>query len=124
MKQKIYIIDGNNFLYRVFYAIPPFTLGDGTHVNAVFGMAKIIKNLFEQDKPDYLFYVMDSKEKSFRAEVYEHYKAHRPKMPENLIPQTGLIRTLLEKMTVNLLMIPGFEADDVIGTLVRTFETD
>lgn len=117
MKQKIYIIDWNNFIYRVFYAIPPFSLKDGTPINAVFGMAKILKWIYEYDKPDYLYFVLDSHKKSFRDDIYGDYKATRQKTPDDLIVQKDYINILLEKMWIKSIVIDWYEADDVIWTL-------
>jgi len=71
--KKIYIIDGYNFLYRLFYAIPPFSLQDGTPVNTVFGLAKLFISLYNEDRPDYLFFVLDSPH-NFREAIYSEYK--------------------------------------------------
>ncbi len=117
MSKKIYIIDGYNFLYRVFYAIPPFSLKDGTPVNAVFGMAKILLNMYREDKPDYLIFTLDSRSKA-RLEIYPEYKGTRDRMPDNLKIQESIIMEMLQIMGIKHLKVSGFEADDIIGTLV------
>jgi len=117
MSKKIYIIDGYNFLYRVFYAIPPFSLKDGTPVNAVFGIAKILLNLHREDKPDYLIFTLDSKSKA-RMELYPEYKGTRDRMPDNLKIQESIIMEMLKIMGIKHMKVDGYEADDIIGTLV------
>ncbi|MDD5377431.1 MAG: 5'-3' exonuclease H3TH domain-containing protein [Candidatus Gracilibacteria bacterium] len=117
MSKKIYIIDGYNFLYRVFYAIPPFSLKDGTPVNAVFGMAKILLALHREDRPDYLIFTLDSRSKA-RMELYPEYKGTRDRMPDNLKIQESIIMEMLRIMGIKHLKVDGYEADDIIGTLV------
>lgn len=123
MSKKIYIIDGYNFLYRVFYAIPPFSLKDGTPVNAVFGMAKILLALHREDKPDYLIFTLDSRSKA-RLELYPEYKGTRDRMPDNLKTQESIIMEMLSIMRIKHLKVDGFEADDIIGTLVTDLGKD
>ncbi|EKD30218.1 MAG: DNA polymerase I [uncultured bacterium (gcode 4)] len=123
MSKKIYIIDGYNFLYRVFYAIPPFSLKDGTPVNAVFGMAKILLALHREDRPDYLIFTLDSKSKA-RLELYPEYKGTRDRMPDNLKIQESIIMGMLQIMGIKHLKVDGYEADDIIGTLVTDLGRD
>ncbi|EKD66696.1 MAG: hypothetical protein ACD_49C00021G0011 [uncultured bacterium (gcode 4)] len=124
MKQKIYIIDGYNFIYRLFYAVPSFTLKDWTPVNTVFGLAKMVLSWQEQDKPDKLIFVVDSKWKNYRHDIYEQYKATRDRMPTDLKTQENLIFELLEKFGINPISKMWFEADDIIWTLVEKLRTD
>lgn len=124
MKQKIYIIDGYNFIYRLFYAVPSFTLKDGTPVNTVFGLAKMVLSWQEQDRPDKLIFVVDSKWKNHRHDIYEQYKATRDRMPTDLKSQENLIFELLEKFGINPISKMWFEADDIIWTLVEKLRTD
>ena len=121
--KKIYIIDGYNFLYRLFYAIPPFSLKDGTPVNTVFGLAKLFISLYNEDKPDYLFFVLDSPH-NFREAIYSEYKGTRDRMPDNLRIQEKLVFELLEAAGIKPLALDGYEADDIIGTLATKFEAD
>ncbi|MDD4151420.1 MAG: 5'-3' exonuclease H3TH domain-containing protein [Candidatus Gracilibacteria bacterium] len=115
--KKIYIIDGNSFIYRMFYALPEFSTSDGKFVNAIFGMAKFFVNLSLKDKPDYLIFVRDAKGDNFRHEIYADYKATRDRMPDNLKVQLSSIDEMIGKMGIEIIEIPGFEADDVIATL-------
>lgn len=118
MSKKIYIIDGYNFLYRVFYAIPPFSLKDGTPVNAVFGMAKILLALHTEDRPDYLIFTLDSRSK-VRMELYPEYKGTRDRMPDNLKIQESIIMEMLQVIGIQPIKVDGYEADDIIGTIVK-----
>jgi DNA polymerase-1 len=124
MKQKIYIIDGYNFIYRLFFAVPSFTLKDGTPVNTVFWLAKMVLSWQEQDRPDKLIFVVDSKWKNHRRDIYEQYKATRDRMPTDLKAQENLIFELLEKFGINPISKMWFEADDIIWTLVEKLRTD
>lgn len=123
MSKKIYIIDGYNFLYRVFYAIPPFSLKDGTPVNAVFGMAKILLALHREDRPDYLIFTLDSQSKA-RLELFPDYKGTRDRMPDNLRIQESIVMDMLRIMGIKHLKVDGYEADDIIGTLVTDLGKD
>ena len=119
--KKIYIIDGYNFLYRMFYAVPPFTLKDGTPINAIFGLAKLFVSLYNEDRPDYLFFVLDSKN-NFREKIYPEYKGTRDRMPDNLRAQEKYLFELLTSIGIKPLALDGYEADDIIGTLATQFE--
>ena len=121
--QKIFLIDGYNFIYRMFYAVPPFSTKSGTPVNAVFGLAKTMLGLHEYDKPDMLVFVMDAG-KSFRADIYPEYKANRDRMPDNLKIQETIVFELLKSLGITAITAPGYEADDIIGTLVTKFAKD
>ena len=124
MKQKIYIIDGYNFIYRLFFTVPSFTLKDGTPVNTVFWLAKMVLSWQEQDRPDKLIFVVDSKWKNYRHDIYENYKATRDRMPTDLKTQESLIFELLEKFGINPISKMWFETDDIIWTLVEKLRWD
>ncbi len=122
MKKKVYLVDGNNFIYRMFFALPEFATKDGKIVNAVFGMAKFFVWQLAKEKPDYLLFIKDAKWKNFRHEIYSDYKATRDRMPDNLRVQISDIENMISDMWVDLVEIPWCEADDVIWTLVKKFE--
>ncbi len=115
--KKIYLIDGNSFIYRMFFALPEFATKDGKIVNAVFGMAKFFVHSLVKQNPDYLIFVKDAKWKNFRHDIYEDYKATRDRMPDNLRTQIGDIENMIGLMWVDIIEIDGYEADDVIWTL-------
>lgn len=123
-KQKtIAIIDGYNLIYRLFFAVPEITLQDGTPVNAVFGLARVLISLYTEDRPDFLIFVLDSKT-NFRRDIYAQYKATRERMPDNLRSQEMIMRELLEAFDITPLQVEGFEADDIIGTLAESLKTN
>ncbi|USN58896.1 MAG: hypothetical protein H6767_02125 [Candidatus Peribacteria bacterium] len=117
--KKIYLIDGNSFIYRMFFALPEFSTKDGRIVNAVFGMAKFFTGQLVQEKPDYIVFIKDAKGENFRHKIYTDYKATRERMPDNLRSQISLIEQMIGLMNVEIVEIPGYEADDVIGTLAK-----
>lgn len=123
-KKKIYLIDGYNFIYRLFYAVPQFSLKDWTPINTVFWMAKVIINLYREDKPDYLVFILDYKGKKIREEIYPEYKWTRDRMPTDLKSQEELIFNLLETFWIKLIQEEWYEADDVIWTLVTKLKQD
>ena len=117
MKRKIYLIDGNNFIYRMFFWMPEFATKDGKIVNAVFWMAKFFVHQLVKENPDYIFFVKDAKWGTFRDEIYSEYKATRERMPDNLRSQIWDIVDMIAMMEVPMIEEPGYEADDVIWTL-------
>lgn len=115
--KKIYIIDGNSFIYRMFFALPEFATQNGEVVNALFWMAKFFVSSLVKENPDYLVFVKDAKWENFRHKLYKDYKATRDRMPDNLRTQISLIEDMISKMKVDIIEIDWYEADDVIGTL-------
>jgi len=117
MSKKIYLIDGNSFIYRMFFALPEFSTSSGRVVNATFWMAKFFVGQLTKEKPDYLVFIKDAKGNNFRHDLYADYKATRERMPDTLRSQISDIESLISKMNIDIIEIPGYEADDVIGTL-------
>lgn len=122
--KKIYLVDGNSFIYRMFFAIPEFKTKDGLFVNALFGMAKFFVWQLTKENPDYLVFIKDAKWDNFRHEIYAEYKATRDRMPDNLRTQISLIEDMITQMWFDIIEIPGCEADDVIGTLATSLGQD
>lgn len=118
MNKKLIIVDISSFIFRAFYAIRPLNSKDGTPVNAVYGVLSMLLKLMSEHKPSHLFFARDTKDGSFRKELYPLYKANRSEPPEELIPQFPLIDKLIEKMEVKSLTVPRYEADDVIASAV------
>lgn len=117
-KEKFVIIDGNSLIHRAFYALPAtMQTGRGEHTNAVFGFLRMLFRLFEEEQPDYVAVAVDPPGPSFRREIYADYKGHRQKTPHELGEQMVRTREVLEAMRIPIFELPGFEADDVIGTL-------
>ncbi len=123
-KPGLFLLDGMAIVYRAFFALQRagMTARDGTPTGAIYGFLTALLKILETYKPDYLAAVFDSKEKTFRHDLYPLYKANRPAPPEDLIQQLDLIFELLEAFGIPLIKTPGFEADDLIGTTARIFE--
>lgn len=117
MPKKIYLIDGNSFIYRMFFALPEFSRSDGTPVNATFWMAKFFTQQLVKESPDYILFVRDAKGENFRHKLYSEYKATRERMPDNLRSQMQDITHLISSLWIESFEIEGYEADDIIGTL-------
>lgn len=119
-KDKVVLVDGSAFIYRAFYAIPGnFSTANGLPTNAIYGFATMFKKLFSGRTPKFGAVIFDAPGKTFRDEQYPEYKAHRPSMPEDMRPQLPYIDRLVAANRFPLLRVPGYEADDVIGTLTR-----
>lgn len=119
MKEPVYIIDGSGYIFRAYYAIRPLTSTKGVPTNAVFGFSTMIQRLIKDHQPKYLAIAFDTGGKNFRHNLYPEYKANRPPAPPDLVPQFDLIRRLVDAFEIAQFSKPGFEADDVIGTLTR-----
>ena len=121
IKKKLFIVDGYAILYRAHYALirNPLITSYGFHTSALFGFSNHLIKLINDENPDYLVCAFDSKEKTFRHKMYPKYKANRPEMPIELQEQIPHIWELLEAMNIPVLKKPGFEADDIIGTITN-----
>ncbi len=122
--KKIFLIDWNAIIYRMFYALPSFTTKEGKHVNAIYGIAKFFLEDLKKENPDYLVFVRDAKWKNFRHEIYSEYKATRDRMPDNLRDQIEDINNLVWLFCNDVVEIPWVEADDVIATLALNLKKD
>lgn len=118
-KKRLFLIDGMANIFRSYYAVRGLSTSRGVATNAVFGFAMMLRKLLTTHKPDYIGVVLDSKEKTFRHEQYEHYKANRTEMPEDLVPQLAYIDRVCAAYRVPIIKMPGFEADDLMGTLAH-----
>ncbi len=123
-KPALFLLDGMAIIYRSFFALQRagMTSRDGMPTGAIYGFASALFKIFETYKPHYLAAVFDSKEKTFRHDMYPAYKANRQTPPEDLIVQLDAVFELLEALDIPLLKAPGYEADDLIGTAARKFE--
>lgn len=121
--KKILLIDAPNLFYRAFYAVPRTLIDkNGVSINAVFGTASTILSLIENEKPDYIFAFKDEREKTFRHEQDENYKAQRPDMPNDLVLQLSMINDLYSSFSIPMISKIGYEADDCIATATDKFK--
>ncbi|HEX9247758.1 MAG TPA: DNA polymerase I [bacterium] len=116
------LIDANGLVYRAFYALPYFTTSDGQPTNAVYGFTTMLLKVLEEESPEYVAVAFDRPGPTFRHEAYAEYKATRRKMPDDLRPQVGLAKEVVEALQLPVFEVAGFEADDVIGALARQAE--
>ena len=118
---RLYLVDGSGFIFRAFHALPPLTRkSDGLPVGAVQGFCNMLWKLLvdmkaSDDAPTHLAVIFDHSEKTFRNDLYDQYKAHRPPAPEDLVPQFPLVREATKAFGVPCLELPGYEADDLIA---------
>ena len=118
----LYLIDGNSYIYRAFYAIRGLTTSKGFPTNAVFGFTNMLMKVVNEKKPDYLAVCFDPKGPTTRHEEYAGYKATRPAMPDSLVPQIPYIHRIVDAFNIPILMMQGIEADDVIAGVARKAE--
>jgi DNA polymerase-1 len=115
--KKILVIDGNSIINRAFYGVRPLTTKSGKHTNAIFGMVNIISRQLDAIKPDYAAVAFDLKIPTFRHKMYTEYKAGRNPTPEELLSQFPDAKECLSLMGLHVLELPGYEADDIQGTV-------
>ncbi|WP_019617078.1 DNA polymerase I [Psychromonas ossibalaenae] len=113
------LVDGSSYLYRAFYAPPHLTNSAGEPTGAVYGVVNMLQSLLKQFNPTHIVVVFDAKGKTFRDDMYSDYKANRPSMPDDLRSQIEPLHAVIKAMGLPILIVPGVEADDVIGTLSR-----
>ncbi|MEN3030006.1 DNA polymerase I [Chromobacterium amazonense] len=118
--KTLLLIDGSSYLYRAFHAMPDLRSPDGRPVGAVYGMVNMLRRLEKEVEFDYSACVFDAKGKTFRDDLYPEYKANRPSMPEELASQITAVHDVVQASGWPMLVVPGVEADDVIGTLARS----
>jgi DNA polymerase-1 len=113
------LVDGSSYLYRAFHAMPNLTNSRGEATGAVYGVTNMLRRLIKDYDPRYMAVVFDAKGRTFRDDLYPEYKATRPPMPDELRSQIEPIHEIVRAMGIELLVVDGVEADDVIGTLAR-----
>ncbi|MEK9497221.1 DNA polymerase I [Photorhabdus sp. P32] len=118
------LVDGSSYLYRAYHAFPPLTNSAGEPTGAMYGVLNMLRSLVMQYKPSHVAVVFDAKGKTFRDELFAEYKSHRPPMPDDLRTQIEPLHQMVEAMGLPLLVVPGVEADDVIGTLALQAEKE
>ena len=122
--EKIVLIDGHSILNRAYYGVPDLTNSEGLHTNAVYGFLNIMFKILDEEKPDYFAVAFDLKAPTFRHKMYEQYKGTRKPMQEELRQQVPVIKEMLTTMKVPLMMLEGYEADDLLGTVAKKAEAD
>jgi DNA polymerase-1 len=118
MAEKLLILDANSILHRVYHALPPLTTKKGELVNAVYGFLLVLFRILKEFKPDYVCACFDFPAKTFRHEKFKEYKAQRPPCPKDLASQIPKLKEILEAFKIPFFEKEGYEADDLIGTIV------
>lgn len=121
--EKLLLIDGYSILNRGFYALPLLTNKDGIYTNAILGFMNIIMKVVADEKPDYIMVAMDAHAPTFRHELFKEYKGTRKGMPDELRSQLPIIREVLKAMDITVIEKPGYEADDILGTLAKKHQS-
>ena len=117
MGEKLVLIDGHSILNRAFFGLPDLTNSQGLHTNAVYGFLNILFKILEEEKPNYLAVAFDVKAPTFRHNMYAGYKGTRKPMAEELRQQVPVMKEMLKAMGVAIVEMPGYEADDLLGTI-------
>lgn len=118
-RPPVILVDGSYYLFRCFHGLPPLSNQDGLPTNAIRGVLNALGKLMKKYKPTHMAVAFDTKAPTFRHELSDAYKAHRPPMDDDLRVQIPYIHEMIEKLGIALIKIDGFEADDIIGTLAR-----
>lgn len=121
-ENPLILVDGSSYLYRAYHAFPPLTNSAGEPTGAMYGVLNMLRSLLLQYQPSHAVVVFDAKGKTFRDELFEDYKSHRPPMPDDLRAQIEPLHDMVRAMGLPLMAVSGVEADDVIGTLAREAE--
>ncbi|MBI4618685.1 MAG: DNA polymerase I [Desulfobacterales bacterium] len=121
-KPRLFLIDGSSYIYRAYFAVGHLSTSSGFPTNAVFGFCNMLLKVIKDHKPDHMAVVFDTKGPTFRHEIYDQYKANRPAMPDDLVPQIPCIKKVVDGFNIPVLEMTGFEADDIIGTVAKESE--
>jgi DNA polymerase-1 len=122
-KKRLFLIDGNSFCYRAFYAIRPLSNSKGQSTNAVYGFVTMLNKLIKDNTPDMLAVAFDLKGPTFRHKKYEEYKIHRKPMPDELVGQMPIIKKVVAGYNIPIYEMEGYEADDLLATLAKKAES-
>jgi DNA polymerase-1 len=123
-RPKLLLIDGHSVAYRAFFALPVenFSTQTGQHTNGVFGFTSMLINVLRDEAPTHVGVAFDVSRTTFRSEMYAEYKANRSESPSEFKGQVDLVKEVLKALNIPFVQKPGFEADDVIGTLATQAE--
>jgi len=116
---NLYLIDGNSYVYRAFYAIRGLTNSKGFPTNAIYGFTNTLLKIIREKKPDGVVISFDSPEPTERHRIFTDYKAHRPETPSELVQQLPHVREVVKAFNISIFEAPGYEADDLIGTIAK-----
>src|SRR6266550_3905756 len=118
----LYLVDGSSYIFRAYHRLPPLTNKHGQPAGAVYGYTtmlwKLAGDLSRADGPTHMAVILDASESTFRNQMYDQYKAHRPPPPEDLVPQFPLIRVATKAFSIPCIATAGLEADDIIACYV------
>ena len=120
----VYLIDGNSYVYRAFYAIKELSTSRGFSTNAIYGFTNMLLKIIRGKKPDGIIVSFDSPAPTKRHRIFEEYKAHRPETPQGLIQQMPHIKRLISALRIKVFEVPGYEADDIIGTVAKSLASE
>ena len=124
-KNPLVLVDGSSYLFRAFYALPSsLTSPDGMQTNAIHGVLNMLDKLRKDYEPEHMAVIFDAKGKTFRNDMYPEYKATRPPMPDELRDQIAPLHEIIEAQGYPMIVMPGVEADDVIGTMSKLYDGD
>ena len=118
-KKTLYLIDGNSYAYRSFYAVRELKTKEGLPTNAVYGFTVSLTKILRMKKPDYIGVAFDLPEPTFRHKEFASYKANRPKMPDDLIVQFPILKEVIRAFSISIFEMGGYEADDILATLAK-----
>lgn len=121
---KVLVIDGNAIVHRAFYAMPSFTTKDGFSTNAIYGFFSMLIKSLDNYKPEYLIIAFDTPEPTFRDKIYKEYRTQRPEPKQELKQQFEPIKSGLKHANIGYIEFPGYEADDIIGSLTAKLSKD
>ena len=122
--KKLIVIDGNSLIYRAFYAIPLLRTSTGTVTNAAYGFANMLLKILKDEHPNFIIVTFDKGRTTFRTEQYSEYKANRKPVPDDLKHQFQLVKDILAAMNIKIFELDNYEADDLIGTIVKNINQD
>lgn len=120
----VYLIDGNSYAYRAYYAIRGLTTSKGFPTNAIYGFINMLLKIIREKKPDGIAVFFDSPVPTERHRIFEEYKAHRPETPRELVEQMPYIRKIIAAFNIKIFEVPGYEADDLIGTVAKSIASE
>lgn len=122
--RKLILIDANSIIHRCFHALPPLSNSNAQPTGGLYGLSTVLLKILREQKPDFIAGLFDRPEPTFRKQIFNEYKIHRPKAPDELIYQIIESRNLFEAFGIKIFETPGFEADDLMGTAVEKFKNE